>query len=105
MQLLPDNDRSRTTWILVDQGTAFIPCTLGFPPRKNWHNIAVGDGRAVVRIEGKRYPVYLTRVEDSAMQETLAKASSAKYPPAPGSDVGSWYFKLAHRPLTTSPDG
>jgi hypothetical protein len=98
MQLLPDDNRSRTTWILVHEGAAFIPCTLGYPPGKDWHNKAVRDGRAIVRIQGTRYPVYLSKVQGTAMQGTLAKISSAKYPPAPGSDAGSWYFELEHRP-------
>jgi hypothetical protein len=97
MQLFADDDKSRTTWILVHQGSAFIPCTLGFPPGKGWHFLAVEDGRALVRIEGKRYPVTLAKVEDPAMQEALAAVSAAKYPPAPGSDKGSWYFELQHR--------
>jgi hypothetical protein len=97
MQLVADDDRSRTTWILVHEGAAFIPCTLGFPPGKAWHLLAVEDGRAFVRVEGKRYPVSLVRVEDAALQAELAAVSSAKYPPAPGSDEGSWYFALRHR--------
>ncbi len=97
MQLIADDDRSRTTWILVRGRSAFIPCTLGFPPGKSWHRLALDDGRAVVRIAGRRYPVTLVKVEDPAAQATLAAVSAAKYPPAPGSDAGSWYFRLAHR--------
>ncbi len=97
MQLVADDNKSRTTWILVSEAVAFIPCTLGYPPGKHWHHLAVEDGRALVRVEGKRYPVTLRRVEDPELLETLAAANSAKYPPAPGSDEGSWYFRLQHR--------
>lgn len=94
MQLAADGDRSRTTWIVVHEGAAFIPVTLGFPPGKSWHTLAEEDGRALVRIEGKRYPVSLRRVESPQLLDALASANSAKYPPAPGSDAGSWYFEL-----------
>ena len=97
MQLVADDNRSRTTWILVHEEVAFIPCTLGYPPGKNWHHLAVEDGRALVRVADKRYSVTLRKVVDAQMLETLAAANSAKYPPAPGSDEGSWYFRLEHR--------
>ncbi len=97
MQLITDDNRSRTTWILVHNGAAFIPVTLGFPPDKHWHHLAVKDGRAVVRLGGIRYPVNLKRVTGTKRQLSLAEVSAAKYPPAPGSDRGSWYFELNHR--------
>jgi hypothetical protein len=43
LQLL-SQERSRTTWILVRDGAAFIPCSLSFPPAKSWHQRAVEDG-------------------------------------------------------------
>ena len=49
MQLASD-DTSRTTWILYQDGNAYIPCSLGFPPGKDWHLRADKDGRAIVRI-------------------------------------------------------
>src|SRR5262245_42331634 len=55
---------SRTTWILVKDGTAYIPCSLAFPPGKRWHHHADQNGEAIVRIQGKRYPVTLKRVQD-----------------------------------------
>ncbi|MEE9280181.1 MAG: hypothetical protein V3V67_08405 [Myxococcota bacterium] len=97
MQLVVDGNRSRTTWLFVHEGSAFIPVTLGFPPGKSWHTLAVEDGRALVRIYERRYPVTLTKVDDPELLDALAAANAAKYPPAPGSDTGSWYFKLEHR--------
>ena len=63
------------------------------------HHLAVEDGRALVRVEAKRYLVTLRKVEDPQLLESLAAANSAKYPPAPGSDEGSWYLRLEHRNL------
>lgn len=70
---------SRTTGILVYEGDLYVPCDLGFswrrvaPPAKwlmalvwrvkRWHQHALRDGRAVVRIRGKRY-------EREAVRET-----------------------------------
>lgn len=97
MQLLADDNRSRTTWILYHDGAAFIPVTLGFPPGKSWHHLAADKGDAVVRIAGKRYPVVLGRVEGEESIATMNLVNRAKYPPAPGSDQGSWYFLLQER--------
>jgi hypothetical protein len=97
MQLIADDNRSRTTWILYHGGAAYIPVTTGFPPGKNWHHLAATNGPAVVRIEGTRYPVNLVKVEEEESITTMDLVNRAKYPPAPGSDQGSWYFLLQHR--------
>ncbi|HIF94938.1 MAG: hypothetical protein ABGX04_18035 [Myxococcales bacterium] len=54
---LSAGSRSRTTWILVESGREFIPCSLGFPPAQNWHARVLDDGRSIVRVLGKRYEV------------------------------------------------
>ncbi|MCU0668124.1 MAG: hypothetical protein MUF70_02085 [Myxococcota bacterium] len=58
---LDSQSTSRTTWILVHEGRAYIPAAAEFPPGKTWHRVALEDGRAVLRIDGKRYPVQLRR--------------------------------------------
>ncbi len=80
---LDGGGRSRTTWILVNDRGAFIPCSLGFPPGKEWHLVADKDGRATVRISGKRYAVTLKRVQDEALRSTLKKLAAAKYSGGP----------------------
>ena len=89
---------SRTTWILVKDGAAYIPCSLEFPPGKRWHLAADKDGAATVRIDGKLYPVTLVRVKDEALQKDLGQIALAKYmngqPPRGG---GVWFFKLEPR--------
>src|SRR5271166_3971397 len=96
LQLL-SQQRSRTTWILVHDGAAFIPCAIGFPPGKTWHEYAVQDGRAVLRIGGRRYPVTLERVEDPALSAALAEIVKEKYGRSPRSDAGVWYFRVTSR--------
>ena len=94
---LADDDTSRTTWILVRDGRAFIPCSLGFPPGKNWHLRAVEDGRAVVRILGKRYPVTLNQISDATLESELEAIVSSKYGGGPPSDAGVWFFSIDYR--------
>ena len=96
MQLLSDG-RSRTVWILVRDSRAFIPCAIGAPPGKTWHLRAQKNGQALIRIEGKRYPVSLTRVSESDLQDALATVTADKYPSPPGADGESWYFRLESR--------
>ena len=84
-------------WILVDQeGRAFVPCAIGAPPGKRWHLAAETDGRSIIRVEGKRYPVTLTRVADPALFGSLVSVVEDKYPPPPGAgDAESWFFSIA----------
>ena len=98
MQLTGDVT-SRTTWILVDQGVAYIPCSLGFPPMKTWYRRADVDGRATLRIAGKRYPVELHRTSDSAVIDRLVAEVKRKYARGglPPSEAGVWFFAVASR--------
>jgi hypothetical protein len=92
--------RSRVTWIFYLDGKAYVPCSLGFPPGKNWHHLAAQDGRATLRIDGKRYPVTMTRLDDAAAQ-VIGPAARAelerKYGDLPASDAGVWLFEIASR--------
>jgi len=88
---------SRTTWILVNNAEAYIPCSLGFPPGKSWHLRADREGRAIVRILGKRYPVTLTRLGDAMLESELKAIVSSKYGGGPSSDAGVWFFAIDSR--------
>ena len=87
--------RSRTTWIVFHDGTAYIPCGQpNFRLWKQWPHQALADGRAVVRVGGDRYRVDLTRVEDSDLQRALRRKFTAKYPPASNYSGEVWHFAL-----------
>jgi len=94
---LEDSGRSRTTWLLVREGHAYIPCSLGFPPGKSWHLSADVDGRATIRVNGKRYPVSLTRIDSPPVEANLMKIVAAKYGGGPPSDAGVWFFEVESR--------
>jgi hypothetical protein len=88
---------SRTTWILVRAGAAYIPCSLSTPPGKKWYVHAQQDGRAVLRIEGKRYPVTLSKEEDPSLAEFARAEVTRKYGNGPPSDAGVMFFKVTSR--------
>ncbi len=94
---LADDDTSRTTWILVSGGHAFIPCSLSFPPGKNWHLRADENGEAIVRIEGRRYPVTLERVTRPGIEKELGPIVESKYGRVPSGEDGVWFFELNSR--------
>ena len=97
---LVSQGRSRTTWILAFDGQAYVPCSLGFPPGKTWHHDAAVDGRAVLRIQGKRYPVQLTKLGDAEVQQladTVRSEVTRKYGRAPPGDAGVWLFRVTSR--------
>jgi hypothetical protein len=92
---LDSQSTSRTTWILVHEGRAYIPAAAEFPPGKTWHRVALEDGRAVLRIDGKRYPVQLAKVDDAAVQAAVRKVAEAKYPSRPAGEI--WLFSVTSR--------
>lgn len=95
---LDTQTKSRTTWVLVSDGKAYIPAAVGFPPGKSWHRVALEDGRAVLRIDDRRYPVKLTRVDDAAVQAAVRKIAEKKYPSRPAGEV--WLFAVESLPGT-----
>ena len=94
---LANESSSRVTWILVNEGAAFIPASLSYPPGKRWHKAADVNGAAIVRIEGKRYPVTLKRVQDPALEDRLKQTVVGKYTNVPRSEGGVWFFALEPR--------
>ena len=92
---LASQSKSRTTWIIVRDGKAYIPAATEFPPGKTWHRAALEDGRTTLRIAGKRYPVTLTKLEDATLLGAVREVASSKYPARPGGEV--WLFAVASR--------
>ncbi len=105
LQLL-EPPRSRTTWILEVDGKIYIPCgymdTTEGRLWKRWPIEAEHDGRAVVRIDGKRYARQLVRVETGPLLKPITDELNRKYhaPATPATvESGSlWLFELAPRP-------
>ena len=95
--------RSRTTWIVVHRGQAYIPCGfVNFSLWKKWPHEALEDGRGVVRIDGKRYPVQVNRIRNPQLKTVLIEKMAAKYPVPPfeqneESTENVWIFRLDHR--------
>lgn len=94
---LASQDTSRTTWVLVHEGKAYVPASTAFPPGKTWHKKALEDGRAILRIDGKKYPVTLAKVEDPALVEAVGQVAVQKYQPPPGGRDGVWFFAVTSR--------
>ena len=100
IEVNPENPRSRTVWLIVDQGELFVPA--GFASSKTWPSEAAADGRVVVRVAGKRYARQATRVTDAARLEALRAGLGRKYgmtPRADGSD-DTWFFHMGPRPAS-----
>ena len=92
--------RSRTTWILVHEGHAYIPC--GLPSLriwKRWPHEALLDGRAILRAQGRLYPIRLVKVEDAPTFQALSEVLQAKYGGVPGeaNPDGLWFFRVDPR--------
>jgi hypothetical protein len=107
LQLL-EPPRSRTTWILELNGKIYVPCgymtsTVG-RLWKHWPIEAERDGRAILRIDGKRYSRQLVRIEHGPLLEPLTQELSRKYgaPATPATvESGSlWLFELAPAPVS-----
>jgi hypothetical protein len=94
---LESQSTSRTTWILVRDGQAFIPVSLGYPPGKTWHREAAKDGRAVLRIEGKRFAVTLAKDDDPTLAGFATGEVNRKYGNMPPSDAGVMFFRISSR--------
>ena len=97
---LASQGSSRTTWILLFDGQAYVPASLSFPPGKSWHHDAAADGRAILRIGGRRYPVTLTKVDDAVVQQMAERVRAEvarKYADPPPGDGGVWLFQVASR--------
>jgi hypothetical protein len=97
LQLASEN-RSRTVWILVRDGKAYVPCSLGYPPGKRWYRSALTDGRATLRIEGRLYPVTLTKRDDPTLAEPLRGEVARKYGRTPPGEGEVWIFEVSSRP-------
>lgn len=114
---------SRYVGIMLHEGQLYVPCDLGFmwgrfsgSQRrvlhliylfKRWHEDALRDGRAVLRIAGKRYERQAVRVTDPALLaalrlqlEEMARQWVAPEPLAEAPSEGPrdiWFFRMDPR--------
>src|SRR5262249_52302174 len=100
LEVDPNAPRSRTTWVLVLDGSLYVPC--GFPNTKSWPHAALRDGRAVVRLGGRRYERQAVRETDPGVLARLGAELARKYGAGdPDSAVAGekvWIFRLDPRP-------
>jgi hypothetical protein len=86
--------RSRKSYIFALDGDAFVGASLGFPPFKTWHEKALVNPEAVLRIDGKRYPRRLHKIEDPALRARLKEQGKKKYGGSPDESSDTWFFRL-----------
>ena len=102
LQLL-DPPRSRVIWIAEHEGKVYVVSGYmgSFIGRlwKRWPAQAERDGRAIVRIAGKRYERSLVRIKEGAVVEGVAAELRRKYgsgiTPAAVEAETTWLFELA----------
>ncbi len=89
--------RSRTTFILTHERQAYLMAIAGIPPGRTWHRDVAVDGRSVLRIDGRLYPVTLRRVEAPELESALRAELQLKYDSGYG-DREIWFFRVRSRP-------
>ena len=107
LQLL-DPPRSRLIWVQEHDGRLYVWSgymgTMVGRMWKKWPIQAERDGRAVLRIDGKRYERQLVRIESGEVLDGITEAIRAKYPSQltrAGVEAGdSWLFEAAPRPVS-----
>jgi hypothetical protein len=119
---------SRTIVAIVHDGQLYGVCDLGFSwrriepaPRRwgrallyslrTWHEHALRDGRAVVRVGGKRYLRQAVRATDpevlealrSLIQATLKQRGGERISRDPVDPEAIWFFRMDPRPAPSTP--
>ena len=97
---------SRTVWLMVHEEklyvvSGYMGSTVG-KLWKQWPALALADGRAVVRIDGRRYERRLVRItDDRPLLDAIAAEVQRKYGAALTADMAvtgdAWFFALAPR--------
>ncbi len=91
--------RSRTVWVIVHEGQLYIPCGLpNFKAFKQWPHEAMQDGRSIVRIDGKRYPLQAVRMQDPDLFDIIVSKIAKKYTsPGEAGPDDLWIFRMDPR--------
>ncbi len=90
LQLVAEN-QSRTVGIVFDAGAAYISST----PATYWQRKVETSADAWLRIEGRRYPVTLSRVREPARNAAIRTVATAKYAAAVTPDF--FFFRVESR--------
>ncbi len=104
---LVEPPRSRTIWLEVHDKKLYV--VSGYMNTrigklwKQWPAQALDDGRAVIRIDGKRYERQLVRIlDDRPLLEAISAEVSRKYGAPLRADMAAsgdvWFFALEPRP-------
>lgn len=107
LQLL-NPPRSRILWIVEVDGKLYLNSNYmgGLRERywKKWPAQAEEDGRGIMRIGGKRYPLMLTRITSGPVVEQVTQAFTRKYSvEMVSAEVDAqtlWLFEIAPRDVT-----
>ncbi len=109
---LVEPPRSRTMWLQVHDKklyvvSGYMNSTLG-RLWKQWPAQALRDGRALIRIEGKRYERKLVRIlDDRPLLEAIAAEVNRKYGAQLRADMAAsgdaWFFAMQPRDPPRSP--
>ena len=98
---LVEPPRSRTVWIVVHDGAAYVPCGfLDVPLWKQWPHEVLEDDRVVLRIEGRRYELRAVRVTQEAEYRAVRAEVAEKYglgTEDAGDPDAVWLFRLEPR--------
>lgn len=100
-------DASRHTWIVEHEGSLYIPCGyIGVPLFKRWPHQAMSDGRALLRVLGRRYDGRLVRVTDEALYRATSAKVNEKYGGAFRADPEAlWMFRFEPAPAEDAAEG
>ncbi len=109
LQLL-NPPRSRTLWIVEVEGKLYLNSNYmgGLRQRlwKRWPAQAERDGRAIIRIDGRRYERSLMRIKTGLIVDHVTQAFTEKYPvemtPAEVEAEELWLFELTPRNQITN---
>lgn len=115
---------SRTAGYIMHDGVAYMTCDLGYMWNrlesgtgrwllnliyvfKRWHEDALEDGRALIRIDGKLYKTQFVKVEDLELNRVLRKEleevartyfAPMELPPPPTEEPNDiWFFRMDPR--------
>jgi hypothetical protein len=73
--------RGTVIWVVVVSGDVFVRSVRG--PAAKWYTAAIGDGRATLQLDDRRWPVGVTPVGDPAVIGQVSQASLTKYATSP----------------------